>query len=98
MLKIRLSRQGRKGRPFYRVVLTEHTKPVKSSFMEVFGWFDPLAHKSEINVDIIREWIAKWAQLSERVAKILFAETKDVLFKKFYEERTRTWVTKKVVK
>ena len=95
MLKIRLSRQGRKGRPFYRIVLTEHTKPVKSSFMEVFGWFDPLAHKVEVNVEMIKLWISKWAQLSERLAKILFAETKDTLFQKFYVERTRTSKKKK---
>lgn len=95
MLKIRLSRQGRKGRPFYRIVLTEHTKPVKTSFMEVFGWFDPLAHKMEVNVEVIKEWIKKGAQLSERVAKLLYAETKDELFKKFYVERTRTAAKKK---
>ena len=29
MLVIRLSRQGRSKRPFYRVVLTEHTKPAQ---------------------------------------------------------------------
>ncbi|NOZ43915.1 MAG: hypothetical protein GXP45_02005 [bacterium] len=28
MLKIRLARHGRKKRPFYRIVLTEHLKPV----------------------------------------------------------------------
>jgi small subunit ribosomal protein S16 len=95
MLKIRLSRQGRKGRPFYRVVLTEHTKPVKSSFKEVLGWFDPLAHKMEVNVDMVKSWISKWAQLSERIAKLLFAETKDPLFQKFYTERTRVAKTKK---
>ncbi len=95
MLKIRLSRQGRKGRPFYRVVLTEHTKPVKSSFKEIFWWFDPLAHKMEVNVEMIKFWISQWAQLSERVAKLLFAQTKDVLFQKFYTERTRTATTKK---
>jgi len=94
MLKIRLSRQGRKGRPFYRVVLTEHTKPAKSGFTEVFGWFDPLAHKIEINVTAIKEWIAKGAQPSERVAKLIFAETKDAFFKKYYAERTRTAAVK----
>ncbi len=94
MLKIRLSRQGRKGRPFYRVVLTEHTKPAKSGFANVLGWFDPIAHKSEINVDLVKEWVSKGAQLSERVAKILFAETKDKLFQKFYTERTRTAAVK----
>jgi ribosomal protein S16 len=57
--------------------------------MEVFGWFDPLAHKMEVNVEQIKSWIAKGAQLSERVAKLLFNETKDDLFKKFYVERTR---------
>jgi small subunit ribosomal protein S16 len=94
MLKIRLSRQGRKGRPFYRVVLTEHTKPAKSGFTDVFGWFDPLAHKLELNIDLIKEWIGKGAQPSERVAKLIFAQTKDVFFKKFYEERTRTAAVK----
>ena len=94
MLKIRLSRQGRKGRPFYRVVLTEHTKPVKSSFMEVFGRFDPLAHKVEVDVAAVKSWIEKGAQLSERVAKILFAQTKDVLFQKFFVERARVAKTK----
>jgi len=63
--------------------------------MEVFGRFDPLAHKIEVNVEMIKAWIAKGAQLSERVAKILFVETKDELFKKFYVERTRTAKTKK---
>ena len=33
MLVIRLSRQGRSKRPFYRVVLTEHTKPALDSKM-----------------------------------------------------------------
>ena len=94
MLKIRLSRQGRKGRPFYRVVLTEHTKPAKSGFADVLGWFDPIAHKAEINVELVKEWVAKGAQLSERVAKLLFAQTNDNLFKKFYAERTRTAKTK----
>jgi len=94
MLSIRLSRQGRKGKPFFRVVLTEHTKPVKSSFKEVFGWFDPLAHKLEVDVEIIKSRIAKGAQLSERVAKLLHDQTKDAIFKKFFVERTRTSVAK----
>jgi len=35
MLVIRLSRQGKNKQPLYRVVLTEHTKPVKTSYKEV---------------------------------------------------------------
>jgi len=92
MLKIRLSRHGRKKRPFYRIVLTEHTKSIKSGYQEVLGWFDPMAHKYEADLDLIKSWIEKGAQPSERVAKILYNGTKDEFFKKFIviRERVRT--------
>lgn len=89
MLTIRLARQWRSKKPFFRVVLTEHTKPSKSWFKEVLWRFDPLAHKLEVQVDAVKSWIEKWCQLSERVAKLLYKETNDVIFKKFYVERTR---------
>lgn len=95
MLVIRLSRQGKKKQPLYRVVLTEHTKPVKSSYQLVLGWYNPLTHKGEYDVPTIKSWIAKWAKPSERLAKILFAETKDAWFQKFFEHITRTAKTKK---
>jgi len=90
MLTIRLSRQGRTKKPFFRVVLTEHTKPVKAWFKEVLGWFNPLTHTLEVNTDAIIAWIAKGAQLSERVAKLLYNQTKDEQFKKFVVIRERT--------
>lgn len=90
MLVIRLSRHGRSKRPFFRVVLTEHTKPVKVGYQDIFGWFDPLAHKLEVDVDAIKTWIWKGAQPSERLAKLLYNQTKDDLFKKFIMVRERT--------
>ena len=90
MLKIRLARHGRKKAPFYRIVLTEHTKPAKAGYQTVLWWFNPLAHTMEAKIDEIKAWIAKGAQPSERVAKLLFADTKDTFFKKFFVERTRT--------
>ena len=95
MLSIRLSRHGRTKLPFYRVVLTEHTKPAKSGYKAVLGWFDPMKHVLEVDVALVKEWVAKGAQISERVAKLLYAQTKDALFQKFYVERTRTAKTKK---
>lgn len=89
MLKIRLARHGRNKRPFYRIVLTEHLKPVHAGYQEVFGWFDPLAHKIEVDVDAIKGWILKGAKPSERVAKLLFKETKDDLFSQYFVERER---------
>ena len=87
MLKIRLSRGWKHKRPFFRIVLTEHTKPVKSGYKQVLWWFDPINHKMEANESEIKEWIKKWAQPSERVAKLMFNLTNDELFKKYYEEK-----------
>lgn len=95
MLVIRLSRHGRKNLAVYRVVLSEHTKPVKYWYKEVLWSYDPVKHLFKADVDSILSWISKWAQPSERVAKLLFNETKNELFNKFIEHRERKGVTKK---
>lgn len=89
MLKIRLSRGWKSKSPFFRIVLTEHTKPVKSGYKDVLGWFDPINHKMEANTDLIMEWIKKGALPSERLAKLMYSYTKNEFFKKYYEERER---------
>ena len=89
MLAIRLSRHGRSKRPFYRVVLTEHTKPAKSGYKAVLGSYDPLKHSFEADIPAIKEWIEKGAHPSERVAKLLFKSTNDTFYKGFYKEIER---------
>lgn len=90
MLKIRLARGWRKGLPFYRIVLTEHTKPAQSGYKLVLWRFNPLSHTMDVNLDEVKLWISKGAQPSERVAKLLYADTKDEFFKKYFQERTST--------
>ncbi len=70
MLKIRLSRAGRKRVPHYHIVVTEHTKPVKSGEIEILGWYN--AHSKQYNVDIdkVRARVGQGAQLSESVQKL----------------------------
>lgn len=89
MLKIRLARHGRKGLPFFRIVLTEHTKSPQRGYSAILGWFDPIKHVTEVNVDAVKEWMSKWAQPSERVAKLAFAKSGDAFFKDYFTERTR---------
>lgn len=95
MLTIRLARWGKHKTPFYRIVLTEHTKPVQSGYKKVLWWFDPLKHKMEVNVEEVKKYIANWAKPSERVAKLLLAHTKDEMFKKYFSEITRVRKPKK---
>ncbi len=84
MLKIRLARHGRTHRPFFRVVLTEHTKPAHSGYQEVLWWYDPINHKQDLDIDTIKTWIGKWAQPSERVAKLAYKISNDEFFKKYF--------------
>ena len=95
MLKIRLSRHWRSKRPFFRIVLTEHTKPAKYGYKEVLGSYDPLNHQLVADVEVIKSWIEKGTQLSPRVAKLLHTESKDPIFEKFFEEKELKRLPKK---
>ena len=95
MLRIRLARIGRKKTPFFKIVLTEHTKPVKSWFMSILGWYNPLNHEASADIEKIKEHIWKWAQPSQRVAKILFKLSNDDFFKSYYKEINRNRTKKK---
>lgn len=90
MLKIRLARGWKHKTPFYRVVLTESTKPVKCWYKDVLWWHDPINHKTEINIEKTKKLINNGAQLSDRVGKLLFKLSWDDYFKKFYTETIRT--------
>jgi small subunit ribosomal protein S16 len=73
---IRLSRGGAKKRPFYRVVVADSRMPRDGRFIERLGVFDPLKKKDDatrfvIDQDKTKAWIAKGAQPSDRVARLL---------------------------
>ncbi|MGO9132649.1 MAG: 30S ribosomal protein S16 [Methylovirgula sp.] len=75
-LKIRLSRGGAKKRPFYRVVVADSRFPRDGRFIEKIGTFDPLKAKDAadrlvLDVERATAWIAKGAQPTDRVARLL---------------------------
>jgi small subunit ribosomal protein S16 len=75
-LKIRLSRGGAKKRPFYRVVVADSRMPRDGRFIERLGTFDPLKSKDDASRLVLdgekaQAWIAKGAQPTDRVARLL---------------------------
>jgi small subunit ribosomal protein S16 len=75
-LKIRLSRGGAKKRPFYRVVVADSRFPRDGRFIEKIGTFDPLKAKDAADRVVLdgekaQAWIAKGAQPTDRVARLL---------------------------
>ena len=76
MLSIRLSRIGKKKKPFYRVVVIERTRPRDGRFVEIVGTYDPLKKPAELKLDAdrIKHWIGKGAQPSDTVRSFLRRE------------------------
>jgi small subunit ribosomal protein S16 len=75
-LKIRLSRGGAKKRPFYRIVVADSRMPRDGRFIEKIGTFDPLKAKDAadrlvMDAEKAKAWIAKGAQPTDRVARLL---------------------------
>jgi small subunit ribosomal protein S16 len=73
VLMIRLSRIGKKKRPFYRVIVTEKTRPRNGRFVEIVGTYDPLQKPAAITLDHDRVsyWLGKGAQPSDTVRSFL---------------------------
>lgn len=80
MVTIRLSRHGAKRAPFYHVVAADKRMPRDGRNLEKLGYFNPVARGQEqrLNLDIakIEAWMAKGAQLSERVKTLVKEATK----------------------
>jgi small subunit ribosomal protein S16 len=79
MLRIRLARGGAKKRPYYSIVVADSHAPRDGRFIEKVGTYNPLLKKDDptrvtLKVERIREWIAKGAQPSDRVARFLATE------------------------
>jgi small subunit ribosomal protein S16 len=70
---IRLSRIGKKKRPFYRVVVTEKTRPRNGRFVEIVGTYDPSKNPAVISLkdERVQYWISKGAQPSDTVRSFL---------------------------
>ncbi|MFZ4461918.1 MAG: 30S ribosomal protein S16 [Patescibacteria group bacterium] len=71
MLKIRLSRAGRKHVPFFRIVLTEHSQSAKHGYIKVLGHYNPITKELEFDRDEAAKYIKNGAQYSPTVEKIL---------------------------
>ncbi|HSZ17221.1 MAG TPA: 30S ribosomal protein S16 [Terracidiphilus sp.] len=73
MLTIRLSRIGKKKKPFYRVVVIESSKPRDGRVVELVGTYDPLKKPAEIklNAERIKHWLGVGAQPSDTVRSFI---------------------------
>lgn len=76
LLKIRLSRRGKKSQPSYRIVVQEHSSPIKGKFIDEVGTYMPASNPKfiQFDQDKIKHWLSVGAQPSDTVASLLKKE------------------------
>ena len=73
MLRIRLSRVGKKGHPSYRIVVADSRAARDGAFVEQIGHYDPMTDPPTFNMDEEKalKWLRNGAQPSEPVTRML---------------------------
>lgn len=74
-VRIRMSRIGRKNRPFFRIGIYESRTRRNGICLENLGWYDPIAEIPEkqlsINLERINYWRSVGALPTPKVAALL---------------------------
>ncbi len=73
MVRLRLTRLGRKKRPFYRIVAIDSRSPRDGRAIELLGHYDPMSEPARVEVDLARVdyWLGVGAQASDTVAGLV---------------------------
>jgi ribosomal protein S16 len=59
--KIRLQRHGKKGQPFYHIVIADGRSPRDGKFIEKIGTYNPLTTPAQVNLNF--EKALKWVEI-----------------------------------
>ncbi|MFB5945523.1 30S ribosomal protein S16 [Albibacterium profundi] len=80
--KIRLQRFGKKGKPFYHVVVADSRAPRDGKFIERLGSYNPNTNPATVSIDFDKtlDWLNKGAQPTDTARAIL--SYRGVLYKK----------------
>jgi small subunit ribosomal protein S16 len=72
-VRMRLMRMGKKKQPMYRVVVVDGRSQRDGRYIEQIGRYEPLHDPSIVEIDNEKaaEWLARGAQPSETVEKLL---------------------------
>jgi small subunit ribosomal protein S16 len=72
-VRIRLTRLGRKKKPFYRIIVADSESKRDGKFLDVVGTYDPLKDPASIviNDDKLQEWLGKGALPTTTVKSLI---------------------------
>jgi small subunit ribosomal protein S16 len=72
-VRIRLTRLGRKKKPFYRIVVADSECPRDGKFLDIVGTYDPLQNPAAIAIDNdkLQNWLGKGALPTTTVESLI---------------------------
>lgn len=73
MVKIRLSRTGKRNAPSYRIVVMDSRAKRDGRVIEKLGFYDPKTKPTTVKLDRKRldYWLSQGAQMTEAVKKLV---------------------------
>ena len=74
MLKIKLSRIGKKNKPMYRLIISEQAKDPYGNSLEILGSYNPHSKELQVKQDRIKYWISQGAQMTPTINNLLVGQ------------------------
>ena len=107
--RIRLQRKGKKGQPFYQIVIADGRAPRDGKYIERIGTYNPLTTPAQININIDRaiDWLQKGATPTDTVRNLfsykgimlknhlLIGVKKGAITESQAEAKFNTWIQEK---
>lgn len=86
MVKIRLTRMGKRGQPFYRIIVVDSKKTRDGAYIESLGYYNPMKKPYDVRIDNERalHWLEMGAQPTDTVRSLL---SKNGVMKKLHEKK-----------
>lgn len=72
-VRIRLTKTGKRNDPKFRIVAIEKRSKRDGKYIDKIGFYNPIAQPHELVVDVekLKSWIQKGAQLSDKTATLV---------------------------
>ena len=72
-VRIRLTRLGRKKKPFYRIIVADSERSRDGKFLDILGTYDPLQEPAEVKIDNdkLQDWLGKGALPTTTVKSLI---------------------------
>lgn len=72
-VRIRLTKLGRKKKPFYRIIVADSESSRDGKFLDILGTYDPLQDPAAITIDNdkLQDWLGRGALPSTTVKSLI---------------------------